>query len=57
MACEQWIAESLSLPYRSVLGMIFGNYIGGGFAKPNAFSNTLVCNDITVLLCTPDIVE
>ena len=44
--CEQWITESLGLPYRTVSGFIFG-YFGGGVAKLkllwNEFGNLFVC--------------
>ena len=36
--CEQWITEFLGLPYRNVLGIVFGN-IGRGDAEPKPFWN------------------
>ena len=33
---EPWIAESLGLPYRTVLGIIFDDF-GGGIAEPKLF--------------------
>ena len=32
----QWITESLGLPYRTVLGHMFGN-VGGGITEPKSF--------------------
>ena len=39
--CEQWIAESLGLPYRNVLGIVFGN-VGRGIAERNCLEIDLV---------------
>ena len=36
--CELWIAESLGLPYRDVLGIIYGNF-GGVITEPTLLWN------------------
>ena len=36
--CEQWIAESLGLPYRILGGIIFGNLVGA-ITEPKFFLN------------------
>ena len=45
--CEQWITESLDLPHRNGLGIMFGN-VGGRSTEPKSFwnevRNLFACN-------------
>ena len=51
-SCELWIIETLGLPYRNVLGIIFGNVGEGKVPNRNCFGiKSVIFLCVMVLLC------